>query len=122
MLARYAAQSDESSAITLSLARSIKASFPRVKTSEDRALAMWLDPRFKDDCYTATAEEKLACTLLTKAAEGTVEVVHCEPSSESIALAQIASKILLCGGPLQALLQMVLRGLVLPSKTMLRAT
>ncbi|XP_049275497.1 zinc finger BED domain-containing protein 4-like [Rhipicephalus sanguineus] len=58
VLARYAAQSDESSAIALSLARSIKARFPGVKTSEETALAMLLDPRFKDACYTARAEKK----------------------------------------------------------------
>ncbi|KAL1472965.1 hypothetical protein MTO96_039036 [Rhipicephalus appendiculatus] len=81
VLARYAAQSDESSTIAVCLARSIKARFPAVKTSEDTALAMLLDPRFKDACYTARAEKKWACTLLTKAAEGTLEDVHCEPST-----------------------------------------
>ncbi|KAH9361287.1 hypothetical protein HPB48_006849 [Haemaphysalis longicornis] len=67
VLARHAAQSDESSAIASSLACSIKARFPGVKTSEDTALAMLLDPRFKDACYTERAEKKWACAVLTRA-------------------------------------------------------
>ncbi|KAH6927423.1 hypothetical protein HPB50_003458 [Hyalomma asiaticum] len=83
VLARHTAQSDESSAIASSLARSIKARFPGVKTSEDTALAMLLDPRFKDACYTERAEKKWACAILTKAAEGTLQVLGCEASTES---------------------------------------
>lgn len=67
VLARRAAQSDESSAIASSLACSIKARFPGVKTSEDIDLAMLLDPRFKDACYTERAEKKWACAVLTRA-------------------------------------------------------
>ncbi|KAH6946485.1 hypothetical protein HPB50_013722 [Hyalomma asiaticum] len=83
VLARHTAQSDESSAIASSLARSIKARFPGVKTSEDTALAMLLDPKFKDACYTERAEKKWACAILTKAAEGTLQVLGCEASTES---------------------------------------
>ncbi|KAH9364184.1 hypothetical protein HPB48_022894 [Haemaphysalis longicornis] len=82
VLARHAAQSDESSAIASSQARSIKARFRGVKTSEDTALAMLLDPRFKDACYTERIE-KWACAVLTRAAEGTVQVVGGEASSGS---------------------------------------
>ncbi|KAH7979693.1 hypothetical protein HPB49_010602 [Dermacentor silvarum] len=82
VLARHTAQSDES-AIASSLARSSKARFPGVKTSDDTALAMLLDPRFKDACYTERAEKKWACAVLTKAAERTLHIVCCETSSES---------------------------------------
>ncbi|KAL3184896.1 hypothetical protein MRX96_030789 [Rhipicephalus microplus] len=82
VLAWHTAQSDESSAIASSLARSIKARFPGVKTSEDTALGMFLDPRFKDACYMERAE-KWACAILTKAAEGTLQVFGCEASTES---------------------------------------
>lgn len=93
VLARHAAQSDESSAIASSLARSIKARFPGVKTSEDTALAMLLDPRFKDACYTERAEKKWACAVLTRAAEGTVQVAGGEASSGSGAGSQDTSSV-----------------------------
>ncbi|XP_075737457.1 zinc finger BED domain-containing protein 4-like [Rhipicephalus microplus] len=83
VLARHTAQSDESSAIASSLACSIKARFPGVKTSENTALAMLLDPRFKDAFYTKRAEKKWACSVLTKAAEGTLQVLGCKASTES---------------------------------------
>ncbi|KAH6948261.1 hypothetical protein HPB50_023312 [Hyalomma asiaticum] len=77
---------DDSLAVAVSLVHSIKARFPGIKTSEETALAMLLDLRFKDACYTERAEKKWACAILTKAAEGTLPFVRSEPSSQSTRL------------------------------------
>lgn len=72
---------DEAGSVASSLIRSIKTRFPDGKMCRLLALAMLVDPRYKDGCYTGEAEKRWARTLLTKAVEESASVD--EPSDEA---------------------------------------
>lgn len=60
-------------AVVLGLLKSIKTRFPDIKMSRLPALAMLIDPRYKDSCYTEKSEKQWASKLLATAAEAIAE-------------------------------------------------
>lgn len=81
VLSQRSHEPDEA-AVALGLLKSIKTRFPDIKMSRLPALAMLIDPRYKDACYMEKCEKQWASKLLTTAAEEIAEY-HQPPDGPS---------------------------------------
>ncbi|KAH7970439.1 hypothetical protein HPB49_006877 [Dermacentor silvarum] len=74
VLAEHVSEGVEAVLLASSLLRSVKTRFLDIKMSRLPALAMLVNPRYKDVCYAERPAKQWAFTLLTTAAEETVPV------------------------------------------------
>ncbi|KAH7936945.1 hypothetical protein HPB49_006505 [Dermacentor silvarum] len=109
VLAEHVSEGGEAALLASSLLHSIKTRFPDIKMSRLPALAMLVDPRYKDVCYAERPAKQWAFTLLAMAAEETVPVdqhgtatsetntCSADPSGDSPLMVRVSSPSKCCG-------------------------